>query len=142
MRIRLATQQSQLPEKIKAGKTQLIVVHFSPDIYRINQVFSPQQNRLEQYKYALKNGDGKVVERQGKEYTERFKRIDLLKVSANQKTILSQKEVEKDTEKDEETLLLLKRKHSLKIRMRIGSDSYKEMNSPIVMMVFGIELLV
>ena len=134
MRIRLATQQSQLPEKIKAGKTQLIVVHFSPDIYRINQVFSPQQNRLEQYKYALKNGDGKVVERQGKEYTERFKRIDLLKVSANQKTILSQKDsnklndpediqVEKDTEKDEETLLLLKRKHSLKIRMRIGSDS-------------------
>jgi transposase InsO family protein len=90
VRIRLATQQSQLREKIKAGKKKLIVVHFSPDVYRIKQVFPPQQNRLGQYKYTLENAEGKFVERQGKDYAERFKRIDLLKVGANQKTILSQ----------------------------------------------------
>ena len=90
VRIRLATQQSQLREKIKAGKKKLIVIHFSPDVYRVKQVFPPQQNRLGQYKYTLENAEGKIVERQGKDYAERFKRIDLLKVGANQKMILSQ----------------------------------------------------
>ena len=90
VRIRLATQQSQLREKIKAGKKKLIVVHFSPDVYRVKQVFPPHQNRLGQYKYTLENAEGKIVERQGKDYAERFKRIDLLKVGANQKMILSQ----------------------------------------------------
>ena len=59
-------------------------------MYRVKQVFPPQQNRLGQYKCTLENAEGKIEERQGKDYAERFKRIDLLKVGANQKMILSQ----------------------------------------------------
>ena len=65
-------------------------MHFSPDVYQIHQVFAPKYNRLGQFKYSLINADGKLVERQGKDYAERFKRVDLLKVGANQKMILSQ----------------------------------------------------
>ena len=91
VRIRLSSQQTELRNKIKAGKKKLIIVHFSPDIYRVKQVYKPKTNKLSQYEYTVESLDGNKVVKTGSNISQRFTINDLLKVTANQKNILSQK---------------------------------------------------
>ena len=91
VRIKLAATQSQLRQKIKAGNKKLIVVRFSPDVYKISEIRMPKQNRIGFPKYIVEDLDGNTILQSGKTYPILFNRYDLLKVGVNQRAILSSK---------------------------------------------------
>jgi len=92
VRVRLSSQQTELRSKIKAGKKKLIIVHFSPDVYKVKQVFKPKTNKLSQFQYTLETLNGEKVLKPGETNSaQRFNINDLLKVNEDQKSILSQK---------------------------------------------------
>jgi hypothetical protein len=72
-------------------KKKLIVVHFSPDIYKVKQVFKPKTNKLSQFEYTIETLNGEKVLKSESNSAQRFTINDLLKVNENQKSILSQK---------------------------------------------------
>ena len=91
VRIKLASRQTQLRQKIKAGNKKLIVVHWTPDVYRVRERKMPKQGRLGYPKYVVENMAGQYITKDGHEYPQYFNRIDLLKVNENQRDIISQK---------------------------------------------------
>jgi hypothetical protein len=91
VRIRLASTQSQLRQKAKAGNKKLIFVKFSPEIYKVRQVKMPLPNRFALPKYIVEDSEGNAILQSEKVYPILFNRYDLLKVGANQRNILSSK---------------------------------------------------
>ena len=91
VRIKLATRQTQIRQKIKAGNKKLVVVHWSPEVYRIQEVRLPKQGRIGYPKYVVENSEGNYITKEGTEYPQLFYRSELLQVTANQRSIISQK---------------------------------------------------
>ena len=91
VRVKLATRQTQIRQKIKAGNKKLVVVHWTPEVYRIQERKMPKQGRIGFPKYIVENEDGNFITKEDKEYPQTFNRSDLLKVSADQRSIISQK---------------------------------------------------
>jgi len=46
VRIKLATRQIQIRQKIKPGNQKLVVVHWTPEVYRILERNMPKQGRI------------------------------------------------------------------------------------------------
>ena len=91
VRIKLASTQSQIRQKIKAGNKKLVVVHWTPDVYRVLERKMPKQGRIGLPKYIIANEEGNYITKEGKSYPQLFTRYDLLKVNADQRAIISQK---------------------------------------------------
>ena len=91
VRVKLSAIQSGLKQKEKAGNKKLIVVKFSPDVYRIKEVKMPKQGRIGLPKYIIEDSEGRFVTKENREYAKLFNRNDLLKVGENQRVILSTK---------------------------------------------------
>ena len=91
VRVKLSAIQTGLRQKEKAGNKKLIVVKFSPDVYRIKEVKFPKQGRIGLPKYVIEDKDGRFVTKENREYAKLFNRNDLLKVGENQRDIISQK---------------------------------------------------
>ena len=91
VRVKLASTQSQIRQKIKAGNKKLVVVHWTPEVYRILDRKMPKQGRIGLPKYIVANEAGNFITKEGKDYPQLFTRYDLLKVSAGQRNIISQK---------------------------------------------------
>ena len=90
VRVKLSAIQTGLRQKEKAGNKKLIVVKFSPDVYRIKEVKMPEQGRIGLPKYVIEDKDRRFVT-ENREYAKLFNRNDLLKVGENQRDIISQK---------------------------------------------------
>jgi len=91
VRINLATRQNQIRQKIKAGNKKLVVVHWTPEVYRVQERKMPKQGRIGFPKYIVANEDGDFIAKENRNYPQPFNRSDLLKVSADQRAIISQK---------------------------------------------------
>jgi len=91
VRIKLATRQTQIRQKIKAGNKKLVVVHWTPEVYRVRERKMPKQGRIGLPKYIVENEDGQFITKENREYPQLFNRSDLLKVMADQRNIISQK---------------------------------------------------
>ena len=91
VRIKLATRQTQIRQKIKAGNKKLVVVHWTPEVYRVRERKMPKQGRIGLPKYIVENEDGQFITKENREYPQLFNRSDLLKVMAGQRNIISQK---------------------------------------------------
>ena len=91
VRIKLATRQTQIRQKIKAGNKKLVVVHWTPEVYRVLERKMPKQGRIGLPKYIVANEEGNFITKEGRNYPQLFSRYDLLKVSADQRAIISQK---------------------------------------------------
>jgi len=91
VRVKMSSIQTELRQKEKAGNKKLIVVKFSPDVYRIKEVKMPKQGRIGLPKYIIEDKDGRFVTKENREYAKLFNRNDLLKVGEDQRVILSTK---------------------------------------------------
>jgi len=91
VRVKMSSIQTELRQKEKAGNKKLIVVKFSPDVYRIKEVKMPKQGRIGLPKYVIEDKDGRFVTKENREYAKLFNRNDLLKVGEDQRVILSTK---------------------------------------------------
>jgi hypothetical protein len=91
VRIKLATRQTQIRQKIKAGNKKLVVVHWTPEVYRIRERKMPKQGRIGFPKYIVENEEGQFITKENRDYAQLFNRSDLLKVMADQRNIISQK---------------------------------------------------
>ena len=91
VRIKLATRQTQIRQKIKAGNKKLVVVHWTPEVYRVHERKMPKQRRIGFPKYIVENEEGNYVTRENSNHPQLFNRSDLLKVMADQRNIISQK---------------------------------------------------
>jgi hypothetical protein len=89
VRIKLATRQTQIRQKIKAGNKKLVVVHWTPEVYRVLERKMPKQGRIGLPKYIVANGEGNFITKVGRNYPRLFTRYDLLKVNADQRNIIS-----------------------------------------------------
>jgi hypothetical protein len=91
VRVKLATRQTGIRQKIKAGNKKLVVVHWTPEVYKIQEVRMPKQGRIGYPKYIVENTDGMYILKEDSEYPQLFYRSDLLQVNPNQKMIITQK---------------------------------------------------
>jgi len=91
IRVKLATRQTQIRQKIKSGNKKLVVVHWTPEVYRVQEVRLPKQGRISYPKYVVEDSKGKYITKEGTEYPQLFYRSELLQVNANQRAIISQK---------------------------------------------------
>jgi hypothetical protein len=91
VRINLSTRQTQIRQKMKAGNKKLVVVHWTPDVYRVQERIMPKQGRIGFPKYVVEDEEGHFVTKENRDYAQKFNRSDLLKVSGDQRRIISQK---------------------------------------------------
>ena len=68
VRVKMSAIQTGLRQKEKAGNKKLIVVKFSPDVYRIKEVIFPKQGRIGLPKYIIEDRDGRFVTKENREY--------------------------------------------------------------------------
>ena len=91
VRVKLATRQTQIRQKIKAGNKKLVVVHWTPEVYRVLEVRMPKAGRIGYPKYVVANTDGNFITKENTTFPQLFYRSELLQVNDNQRSIISQK---------------------------------------------------
>ena len=94
IRIKLSAIQSGIRKKIKMGNKKLVVVPFSPDVYKIESVRKVAEDKLGIPTYLIVDKDGNRVmdEKTGK--VKRFKQSDLLLIPNDANKDMTTEEIE------------------------------------------------
>ena len=95
VRIKLSAIQSGIRKKIKMGNKKLVVVPFSPDIYRIEAVRKVTQDKLGIPTYTIVDKDGNRVMNEKTGNVKRFKQSDLLLIPNDANKDMTTEELEK-----------------------------------------------
>jgi len=95
VRIKLAAIQLGIRKKIKMGNKKLVVVPFSPDVYRIESVRKVAEDKLGIPTYLIVDKDGNRVMDEKTGNVKQFKQSDLLLIPNDANKDMTTEELEK-----------------------------------------------